>query len=100
VAFQPRPGETPESLLVKLQALEREFGRVPKRVRNEPRSLDLDIVAFGTETRSSPELTLPHPRAHRREFVLGPLSEIAPELVLPGQDRSVRALLESLRSAR
>lgn len=96
--FVPLPGETPESLLAKLQALEREFGRRPKQVLNEPRPLDLDLIAFGTETRSSPELTIPHPRAHMREFVLGPLNEIAPEVVLPGQDLSVKELLAKVRS--
>lgn len=98
-ALQPSATETPESLLPKLQALEKEFGRLPKREINEPRPLDLDIIAFGAETRSSPELTIPHPRAHLREFVLGPLSEIAPDLVLPGQDRSVQNLLSHLRSS-
>src|SRR5512146_2425640 len=98
--LMPRPGETPESLLGKLQALEREFGRRPKQVLNEPRPLDLDLIAFGTQTRCSPELTLPHPRAATREFVLGPLSEIAPELVLPGERLSVQALLARLRTTR
>ncbi len=98
VGLQPRAGETPESLLTKLQALEREFGRPPKIVLNEPRPLDLDMIAFGTETRSTPQLTLPHPRAHLRRFVLEPLDEIAPNLVLPGQSATVRELLEALQT--
>jgi 2-amino-4-hydroxy-6-hydroxymethyldihydropteridine diphosphokinase len=98
VALAPRPGETPESLLAKLQALEREFGRRPKQIANEPRPLDLDLIAFGRETRGAPELTLPHPRAHQRRFVLQPLSEIAPELVLPGQTRTVAQLLAALET--
>jgi 2-amino-4-hydroxy-6-hydroxymethyldihydropteridine diphosphokinase len=98
VAFEPVAGETPESLLAKLQALEKEFGRRPKQVLNEPRPLDLDLIAFGSEVRSSPQLTLPHPRAHLRRFVLEPLSEIAPDLVLPGQTKSVRQLLAELRT--
>ena len=85
VGFVPRRNETPESLLTKLQVLEKEFGRVPKRILNEPRPLDLDLIAFGNETRNSPELILPHPRAHLRRFVLQPLNQIAPELILPGQ---------------
>jgi len=93
----PRAGETPESLLIKLQALEKEFGRVPKKVLNEPRPLDLDLIAFGKEVRTSPELTLPHPRAHQRQFVLQPLEEIAPELVLMGQTRTVAELVRSLK---
>jgi len=83
-------------LLQKLRALEKEFGRPPKKVLNEPRSLDLDLIAFGTETRNSPELILPHPRAHLRRFVLQPLNEIAPDLILPGQSHTVSRLLAEL----
>lgn len=93
VALTPQEWETPETLLPKLLALEKEFGRRPKQVMNEPRRLDLDLIAFGREMRSLPSLTLPHPRAHLRQFVLRPLSEIAPELVLPGQVSSVLQLL-------
>ena len=90
----PLASETPESLLAKLQALEKEFGRKPKQVLNEPRTLDLDLIAFGNEIRASPELILPHPRAHQRQFVLQPLSEVAPDLVLPGQVKTVNQLLK------
>ena len=96
VGLAPRAGETPESLLQKLRALEKEFGRPPKKVLNEPRSLDLDLIAFGTETRHTPELVLPHPRAHLRRFVLQPLSEIAPDLILPGQSKTISKLLAGL----
>jgi len=106
VGLVPRAGETPESLLAKLQSLEKEFGRQTKKVLNEPRPLDLDLIAFGNEIRpaapkrseggNSQELTLPHPRAYLRRFVLQPLSEIAPELILPGQEKSVSELLAEL----
>ena len=96
VTLVPLAKETPESLLGKLQALEREFGRQPKRVLNEPRPLDLDVVAFGTETRATAMLTLPHSRASQRAFVLQPLAELAPQLVLPGQSRTAAELLGSL----
>jgi 2-amino-4-hydroxy-6-hydroxymethyldihydropteridine diphosphokinase len=92
-ALTPLAGETPETLLEKLQAIEREFGRRAKRIVNEARPLDLDLIAFGGRVVSTAVLTLPHPRAHERRFVLGPLSEIAPEFVLPGQRVSVRELL-------
>jgi len=97
VGFRPLPGETPESLLRKLQALEREFGRKPKQVLNEPRPLDLDLISFGGEVRTTKELVLPHPRAHQRRFVLAPLAEIAPHLVLAGQTETVTELLGGLR---
>lgn len=91
------PGEaTLEDLLARLQNLEKEFGRQPKKALNEPRPLDLDIIAFGREVRATPKLTLPHPRAHVRRFVLAPLDEIAPELVLPLQTKTVRELLADL----
>jgi len=95
-SLAPRADETPESLLVKLHALEREFGRQAKKALNEPRPLDLDLIAFGNEIRHSPELTLPHPRAHLRRFVLQPLSEIAPDLILPEQGMTVTELLAGL----
>ncbi len=96
VAFLPRPGETPESLLARLQELERAFGRRPKQILNEPRPLDLDLIAFGGQVRATPQLTLPHPRAHLRRFVLAPLAELAPGLVLPGQQATIAQLLERL----
>ena len=96
VGLMPRKKETPESLLAKLQALEKELGRVPKKILNEPRPLDLDLIAFGGETRNTPELILPHPRAHLRKFVLQPLSEIAPDFILPGQTKTVAHLLADL----
>jgi 2-amino-4-hydroxy-6-hydroxymethyldihydropteridine diphosphokinase len=95
----PRAGETPDHLLDQLKAMEVEFGRQPKQVINEPRPLDLDLIAFRQETRGSPDLTLPHPRAHLRLFVLRPLSELASDLVLPGQVLTVRQLLETLNSS-
>ncbi len=98
VGLLPRAGETPESLHAKLQALEKEFGRPPKLVLNEARPIDLDLIAFGAVTRSSAALNLPHPRAHLRRFVLEPLAEIAPELVLPGQSKNIRELLAALPS--
>ena len=98
IGLIPHPGETPESLLKKLQGLEREFGREPKRVHNEARPLDLDLIAFGGEVRNTPELVLPHPRAHERRFVLQPLAEIAPDLILPGQTQNVTQLFAVMRA--
>jgi 2-amino-4-hydroxy-6-hydroxymethyldihydropteridine diphosphokinase len=96
IGLAPLPGETPDALLLKLQALEKQFGRQPKKVVNEPRPLDLDLIAFGGEVRSTAELTLPHPRAHIRAFVLQPLAEIAPGFVLPGFGKSVTQLVRGL----
>jgi 2-amino-4-hydroxy-6-hydroxymethyldihydropteridine diphosphokinase len=98
IGLIPKKNETPESLLKKLHALEKEFGRAPKIILNEPRPLDLDLIAFRNEMRNSPELILPHPRAHLRKFVLQPLAEIAPELILPNQIKTVSELLAELSS--
>jgi len=98
VGLVPRANETPESMLAQLQELQRVFGRRPKKILNEPRPLDLDLIAFGDEKRNTADLVLPHPRAHERRFVLQPLKEIAPDLVLPGQGKTVSQLLEELVS--
>jgi 2-amino-4-hydroxy-6-hydroxymethyldihydropteridine diphosphokinase len=108
VGLIPKKNETPESLLKKLRELEKKFGRAPKTVLNEPRPLDLDLIAFGNEIRpaapkhneggNSPELILPHPRAHLRKFVLQPLSEIAPKLILPNQTKTVSQLFAEISS--
>src|SRR3954464_6325671 len=91
--LEPHAGETPESLLRKIQHIENDLGRRRTGLRNEARVIDLDLIAFGRQTRSSPELILPHPRAHLRRFVLQPLAEIAPDLILPGQRQTVSELL-------
>ena len=96
VVIEPLPEESPESLLLKLQSLETQFGRQPKVALNEPRPIDLDIISYEGETRETPELTLPHPRWHQRRFVLEPLAEIAPDVILPGQTQSVIQLLSEL----
>jgi 2-amino-4-hydroxy-6-hydroxymethyldihydropteridine diphosphokinase len=95
----PRFSETPRSLLAQLQSVEKEMGRPPKRIPNEPRVIDLDLIAFGSQTLAGPDLVLPHPRAHRRRFVLQPLSEIAPNFIFPGQDKTVSELLRGLDSS-
>lgn len=96
VAFVPLPKETPRSLLDKLQSLERAAGRKAKRVLNEARPLDLDIIAFEEIRVTEPDLIIPHPRAFERRFVLQPLADILPDLVLPGLDETIAQLLTQL----
>jgi 2-amino-4-hydroxy-6-hydroxymethyldihydropteridine diphosphokinase len=74
----------PLDLLQELQAIETAFGRVRLGERWGPRTLDLDVLLYGTETIATERLTVPHPGLGVREFVLYPLLEIAPELVIPG----------------
>ncbi|MBU0799399.1 MAG: 2-amino-4-hydroxy-6-hydroxymethyldihydropteridine diphosphokinase [Alphaproteobacteria bacterium] len=73
---------SPFALLERLQDIENEFGRV-RSVRNAPRLIDLDLVAFDDVILDKPELIVPHPRLHQRAFVLLPLQEIAPDWVHP-----------------
>ena len=70
-------------LLDALQALENAAGR-ERPYPNAPRTLDLDLLLHGDTVLQTPALTLPHPRLHLRAFVLEPLAELAPELVIPG----------------
>lgn len=88
----------PRELLDELFAVEAHFGR-ERSVRNAPRTLDLDLVLYGDLVLEDPDLTLPHPRMHERAFVLVPLAEIAPGLVVPGRGL-VETLLESCRDQR
>jgi 2-amino-4-hydroxy-6-hydroxymethyldihydropteridine diphosphokinase len=71
------------TLLDRLFAIEAAFGRV-RSVKNAPRTLDLDLLLFDDARIETPGLTLPHPRMTERAFVLAPLAEIAPDLVIPG----------------
>ena len=70
-------GLSPEETIRTLFSTERAFGRIRGRP-NAPRTLDLDLIAHGRTVSDDPNLTLPHPRAHERLFVMGPLAEIAP----------------------
>jgi 2-amino-4-hydroxy-6-hydroxymethyldihydropteridine diphosphokinase len=74
----------PIDLLHRLQALEAAHGRL-RDVRWGPRPLDLDVIWYGGRESDGPELVLPHPRAHEREFVLRPLCDLAPDLELRGR---------------
>ena len=73
----------PLALLDALQAIEGAHGRL-RPFRHAPRTLDLDLLLHGDTCLATPRLTLPHPRLHQRAFVLLPLHELVPDLVLPG----------------
>jgi len=74
---------SPEQLLHELQAIENDFGR-ERPYKNAPRTLDLDLLLYGSQTISSASLQVPHPRMTQRAFVLIPLLQIDPFLVIPG----------------
>lgn len=77
---------TADELLQALLLLEQQFGRV-RTFLNAPRTLDLDILLYDEQVIDQPTLQVPHPRMHERAFVLLPLAEIEPELLIPGKGR-------------
>lgn len=87
----------PRALLRRCLEVEACFGR-RRRERWGARTLDVDLLLFGDEVRSEPDLELPHPRLHLRRFVLAPLRDLAPELVHPVLGRTVRELIDDLPS--
>ena len=81
----------PRALLDALLEVERRHGRV-RAQPNGPRTLDLDIVAYDNRVVEEPGLTIPHPRAHEREFVLAPLVDVWPDVEFPGRGRATDCL--------
>lgn len=86
------------SLMRALLEIEHRAGRRRDGERNGPRVLDLDLLLYGDEQIAEAELHVPHPRLHERAFVLVPLAEIAPDLVVPGQG-TVQNLVAGLKDA-
>ena len=84
------------ALLRALQQIEHREGRPEAHAYHAPRTLDLDLLYMGDATLESPVLTLPHPRLAERRFVLQPLADIRPGLILPGCTQPVAALLAVL----
>jgi 2-amino-4-hydroxy-6-hydroxymethyldihydropteridine diphosphokinase len=89
---------SPEELLCLTREIELCLGRPPDAGRNAPRVIDLDLLYSGGAVCATPDLVLPHPRLAERRFVLQPLADIRPELVLPGRVVPVAELLARLVS--
>lgn len=87
----------PQELLRRLRAIEQSLGRASKHPQNVSRTIDLDLLYFGEGTIDETDLQLPHPRLPTRRFVLAPLADICPDLILPGQIKTIRTLLKEVR---
>jgi len=90
---------SPRDLLDRLLAIERSEGRERGPVRNAPRTLDLDLLLYDEREIDEPGLVVPHPRMAQRAFVLEPLCDLAPDLVIPGASAPVSALAAAVRDA-
>ena len=91
----------PQAVLAKLLGIEQEYGRDRAAgIPDGPRTLDLDILLLGDLEISRPGLEIPHPRLAERAFVLIPLHEIAPEIIVPSYGKTVAQLLETLLKGR
>ncbi len=86
---------TPLKLMNRLGRMERQLGRVAGR-RNAPRTLDLDLIAYGQLRASTKRVQIPHPRTRERAFVLLPLREVAPDWVCPETGQSIDQLIDKL----
>ncbi|MBK1881622.1 2-amino-4-hydroxy-6-hydroxymethyldihydropteridine diphosphokinase [Luteolibacter pohnpeiensis] len=86
----------PASLLTLTQLIQAKLGRTASAERNAPRIIDLDILFLGDQICQTDELEIPHPRIGIRRFVLKPLADLSPDLMLPGLTLPVRLLLEQL----
>lgn len=87
---------TPFNLLRALKEIEHRRGRQPASERWGPRPIDLDLLLYEDQIIESPELTVPHPRMHERQFVLEPLSQIAPDVIHPLLKQPITELLKAL----
>lgn len=97
VVICPHTSLGPRALLAELQAIETRFGRQRNGVRNEARVVDLDIISVGDQLIDTAELTLPHPRARQRLFVLEPLCQVWPDFCFPADIQPVQELVRILR---
>jgi len=89
----------PASLLDELTRIEETLGRSRDHPKNISRTIDIDLLYCGDRKIEDERLRLPHPRLHLRKFVLQPLADIQPGLVLPGQTKTVSQLLEELKES-
>lgn len=85
--------ESAENLLIEINKIEKELGRVRSSIRNEPREIDIDIIFFGNQIINKKDLVVPHPRFRERLFVLEPLNDLAPNFLDPITNKTINQLL-------
>lgn len=86
----------PADLLKEIHDLEVDMGRQADHPVNTPRTIDIDIVYAGDLIVDTPELTIPHPHCSERRFVIEPLADLRPDLILPKTNRTTKDILKSL----
>ncbi len=87
---------TPDELSASIHKIEEDLGRVRTGERHEPRIIDIDIITCDEVQSDRKDLTLPHPEAIRRRFVIEPLAEIAPDYIIPNQSLTAKELLATI----
>jgi 2-amino-4-hydroxy-6-hydroxymethyldihydropteridine diphosphokinase len=85
----------PEGLLVMVKGIEQKLGRVSRT--GEPRIIDIDILLYGDQVVNTPALVIPHAQMHKRSFVLVPMAEIAPEVIHPVLNKSIKELNQAAK---
>ena len=93
LALEINFSESAENLLIEINKIEKELGRVRSSIRNEPREIDIDIIFFGNQIINKKDLVVPHPRFRERLFVLEPLNDIAPDFLDPITNKTINQLL-------
>ena len=91
--------DDPARLLEQLIQIEEALGRKPDHPKNASRTIDIDLLYCGDQRINEERFQLPHPRLHTREFVLQPLADIRPNLILPGQKKDIEDLLAEVDQA-
>ena len=89
----------PAGLLEQLIRIEEAFGRKRDHAKNVSRTIDIDLLYCGDQQIDNERLQLPHPRMHLRKFVLQPLADVRPDLILPSQKKAVRELLTRIEES-